>query len=98
MEIERVYYKHYRYRKNMVNQLVMGVLRKPYHYQKGTTKWEPSCKGGATECHLVLDNDEEIVTVAECSLKDNFVYAIGRNIAYGRALKVFNEQYEEIPF
>ena len=101
MNISRIYYKHYRYKHNMPVSVHDVGLR---HYTQGKTKWQPACRGGKTECHLVLDNDTEIVGVAECSPKDAFVYKVGRDISLGRAMKKFcywqqaNSDYAKLPF
>lgn len=92
MKIEYVYYKHWRYFDNTLNKCsVMNQPDIPCRYTRGQTKWQPTCMGGLTECHLVLENEIEIVGIAECSLKDNFVYALGRTIAYGRAMKQYQD-------
>lgn len=114
-EIERIYYKHYRYKeelyklgkylKEKFEYGTMGYeIQNALSYTRGKTKWRPSCNGGKTECHIVLSNGVELVGIAECSLKDNFVYKIGRDIAYGRAMKQYLQYvedytyYQSIPF
>lgn len=90
MKIERIYYKHYRYFDNEHNENILmrfSDTLKPY--TRGEMKWQPTCKGGLTECHLILTNSQDIVGIAECSLKDNFNYRLGRAIAYGRAMKKY---------
>ena len=82
MEIEKVYYKHYRYPADWSYEK-LGM--QPYSRRK--TKWQPTCKGGRTICYLVLSNDNMVCGYADCSEKDNFSYKIGRQIAYGRAMK-----------
>ena len=90
MEIERIYYKHYRYLDREQNEALkyMDILRP---YTRGKTEWQPTARGGATKCYLVLDNGEEIVGIANCSRKDNFNYNIGREIARGRAEKEYKK-------
>ena len=89
MEIEKVYYKHYRYPSwYPVNLIEIEDLRP---YSRRNENWMPSTRGGLTVCHLVLSNDVDIVGTAECSTKDNFCYATGRKIAHGRAMKAYRE-------
>jgi len=45
-----------------------------------------SCRGGSTTAEIIFD-DQIFVGEANCSLKDNFCKRIGREIAYGRAMK-----------
>lgn len=100
MKIERMYFKHYRIPKSKYVAMIFDALSDPgynkkyyrkkyYRYSRCKTDWQPTARGGKTECHLVLDNGSEIVGTAECSVQDNFCYAIGREIAKGRALKKF---------
>lgn len=90
MEIEKVYYKHYRYFdfEQNHNSVASGDLL-PYTKQK--TKWQPTCKGGATQCFVVLENGTKIIGKAICSKQDNFVYAIGRKLACDRAMAVLQK-------
>ena len=77
---QRVYFEHWRY--------VDGATDKyPLRYTKGETEWMPACRGGKTVAHVVAEDGTEVIGEALCSLKDNFVYQIGRDIALGRALK-----------
>lgn len=51
------------------------------------SKWpRPWPKGGATVCILEV-GDDKFVGWTVCSMSDNFCYAVGRDIAQGRALK-----------
>jgi hypothetical protein len=91
MEIEHIYYKHWRYfdkEQNDDSLLYMNILRP---YTRRETEWQPTARGGKTECHLVLSDGTEIVGTAECSKKDNFNYSIGRQIAHGRAVKKYQK-------
>lgn len=91
MEIERVYYKHYRYFDTEHNgNFVTDDVEIIRPYTRGQTAWQPTCKGGRTECHLIVNEQLEIIGVANCSLKDNFNYRLGRAIAFGRAMKKYN--------
>ena len=58
------------------------------HYTRGKTYWEPALRGGVTRCYI-YDDTKELVAIgeAQCSLEDQFVYRIGREISLGRALK-----------
>jgi hypothetical protein len=57
-------------------------------YTKNDPGFSPSCRGGITLVS-VLDGDGKTVAEASanCSLKDNFSYRIGREIAFGRLMK-----------
>lgn len=89
MNVKKVYYKHYRYQE-------LPVLLDLRYYNRRKSEWQPSTKGGKTECHLVLEDDTEIVVDAECSLKDNFCYRIGRLISFGRAMKIYKMWLKQI--
>ena len=65
-----------------------------HHYSKGKTQWPPTCKGGLTECHILMNDGTEIVGRAECSRKDNFQYSIGRKLAFGRASQAYHKLLE----
>ena len=87
----RVTYKHYR-----VDRETGDLL----HYQRPHTKtngvrvkpkFKPAERGGLTTCTLI-DGETATVGHATCSEKDAFCYRIGREIAYGRALKRLEEQ------
>lgn len=54
-------------------------------------KFKPSANGGETRCVIVLKNGIESVGTSECSVKDNFCYKTGREIAYQRALAKLEE-------
>jgi len=45
----------------------------------------PTTKGGAVYC-IVEDEFIKLITVAYCSMSDNFCYKIGKDIAYNRAM------------
>lgn len=47
-------------------------------------------RGGQTECIIILPDGTEIKGKARCSKKDNYCKRIGRDIAFGRALKALN--------
>ena len=89
MEIKKIYYKHYRYQE-------LPVLLDLHHYNRRKSVWQPSTKGGKTECHLLLEDDSEIVAIAECSFQDNFCYRTGRLIAFGRATKQYQQWLKQI--
>ena len=91
VKIEKVWYKHYRLPQEQDKEKI-------YPYSRGKMDWIPACRGGLTACTILDENGNEFYAEAECSLKDNFVYATGRKIAYGRALKQMREYYEEAPF
>lgn len=85
MDIKKVYYKHYRWEYCGDNNYVIAP------YSRTLKQFYPESNGGETECHLVLQDNSEIIGIAECSLKDNFNYKIGRAISYGRAMKKYHE-------
>lgn len=82
---ESIVFKHFRIDPN-------GEL---HHYRRGKdrksdtplTSWTPRERGGMTICYIYQDDDLVGMGMAHCSLKDQFVYRIGRDIAKGRALK-----------
>lgn len=83
MDEPAIVFKHYRY------PLSKGTWpqNKLFHYRRGWSDWEPTPRGGMTECY-VKRGDEVVATgVAVCSKKDAFSYRIGRAISRGRALK-----------
>ena len=93
MKVKKVYYKHYRYFDfNGHPDLYYEVQ----HYNRRKSVWQPSTKSGKTECHLVLEDDSEIVAIAECSLQQNFNYRLGRIISYGRATKQYQQWLKQI--
>lgn len=65
-----------------------------HHYSKSKTQWPPTCRGGLTECHILMNDGTEIIGRAECSRKDNFQYSIGRKLAFGRASKAYYKLLE----
>jgi hypothetical protein len=89
----KVFVKHFRYTDNGDGSLSM------YRHRRGKHEYVyfyPETKGGKTEVTIqVFDehNDPVIkfVGVANCSLKDNFCYKLGREIAFGRALKQLDQ-------
>lgn len=93
MKVKKVYYKHYRYYDFNGHPDLYYPL---HHYNRRKSEWQPSTKGGKTECHLVLEDDYEIVAIAECSLQDNFCYKTGRLISFGRATKQYRQWLEQI--
>lgn len=89
MEINKVFFKHYRYVQGTNN-----IKR----YFRGRSEWEPSTKGGHTICIIVGENNKEYAGFSVCSDKDTFNYKVGREIAFGRALKfmsVCKQAYKE---
>lgn len=93
MNVKKVYYKHYRYFNFNGHPDLYYPMQ---YYNRRKSVWQPSTKGGKTECHLVLEDDSEIVAVAECSLQNNFNYKIGRQIAFGRAVKKYHLWLEQV--
>lgn len=90
MDIVKMYYKHYRWEYCGDDNYILAP------YSRTLKRFYPESKGGETECHLVLRDGTEIVGVAQCSLKDNFCYRIGREIALGRALKKYADWLEQV--
>ena len=89
MKVKKVYYKHYRYEKN-------SAVPRYRWYKRRSKEFEVMPYGGVTECHLVLEDNSEIVGISECSMQDNFNYKIGRQIAFGRAVKKYHLWLEQI--
>ena len=89
MKIKKVYYKHYRYEKN-------GAVPRYRWYKRRSKEFEVLPYGGVTECHLVLEDNSEIVAIAECSFQDNFCYRLGRIISCGRATKQYRQWLKQI--
>ena len=89
MKVKKVYYKHYRIEKN-------GAVLRYRWYKRHSKEFEVMPYGGVTECHLVLEDNSEIVAIAECSFQDNFCYRTGRLIAFGRAAKQYRQWLEQI--
>jgi len=84
MEIEGIYYKHYRNYKDEC-----GKVSTHRYYKSGDnkSKWHPASTGGKTECiTLVSYGGEtfEIMASAKCNTKDLFCYKTGREVAYFR--------------
>ena len=90
--IRKVIFEHYRYvdEKHLPDHLELDTR---YRYKRNLKPFVPSAKGGSTVCKIVLDDDTELSSCAECSTKDNFSYKTGRQIAYGRVMKKY-EQYK----
>ena len=96
-EIKKIKYKHYRKPdcKWVDCNNIIRYSRKCNWFSYPKFDVKPSPKGGKTECVLILDSGEEITGVAYCSMKDNFNYKRGREIAYGRAMKQYQMRYEK---
>ena len=73
------------------SRYLLSYSRK-FGFKKGTSfeGKPPSSKGGATWCRILVGDDHEANGFTHCSLMDNFCYAIGREIALGRALAIFH--------
>lgn len=54
-----------------------------------------SHRGGRTEVSILLTDGTRLSGVATCSLLDNFNRALGRNIAFGRALTPFLKEIRQ---
>lgn len=96
MEIERKYFKHYRY--TMQDLFFMGLTHRKgdlLPYSRRVTFWEPATKGGQTQCVLELDDGKVIVGIAYCSKEDNFCYKIGRKVAEGRAMEMLKRWQQD---
>ena len=89
MNVKKVYYKHYRYE-------VGGTIPRYRWYKRRSKAFEVYPFGGVTECHLVLEDNSEIVATAECSMQDNFCYRTGRLISFGRATKQYRQWLAQI--
>ena len=89
MNVKKVYYKHYRYE-------VSGTVPRYRWYKRRSKEFKVYPYGGVTECHLVLEDNSEIVAIAECSMQDNFNYKIGRQISLGRAMKKYHFWLEQV--
>lgn len=62
-----------------------------FHYRSHSE--HKSGKGGFTRAYILNpDGSERFAARADCSDKDNFCYARGREIAFGRLLKFVQEQ------
>lgn len=89
----RVVWKHYRIRKwywvvDSVQSCHIRKIAEPYSPSAHDSNFDPTTHGGRTEC-FIYGPDRQLVATGEalCSLKDQFVYKIGRQISLGRALK-----------
>lgn len=80
-----VFFKHFRYPKQMPSHLV--------HYSRTKTTWEPLPKGGETHCVVIRDGVRLGIGVAQCGSKDNFCYRDGRLVA----LAHFVDYHEHCP-
>ena len=56
-------------------------------YYRDKPNFRPYEKGGATLCTITFDSGKSFQGIAICSMSEQFCYARGRKIAYGRALK-----------
>ena len=77
----------------MKQQLPDGAKVKFHHdrvYRPGMEFFDALPRGGQTECIIILPDGTEIKGKARCSKKDNYCKRIGRDIAFGRALKALN--------
>lgn len=74
-----------------------NIMVRWYRKDKDKRNWQVAHeKGGKTEVAIdVFDEHGDplarFVGVALCSMKDNFCYKLGREIAMGRAFKQFDE-------
>ena len=79
----RFEYRHFRPAKEPVVRLRVMECRR---YMRGVSDWEPHECGGVTICHAYNEKEFLAMGLAFCSMKDNFSYRLGREIAKGRAL------------
>ena len=69
------------------------LLRVWEKHSDGTRDFEPYPRGGLTIVSIFDPDGNEVCSgEALCSLSDNFVYRIGRQIARGRAMIEFRRQ------
>jgi hypothetical protein len=83
VEIEKVYYRHYRY-EDFCGQ---KTLQRYYRSGKSRSIWMPTTRGGVTEAVAVVNyggESYEIVARAVCRNDENFCYKIGREVAKER--------------
>lgn len=90
---EKVIYKHYRvpeFAANFYNGNVplAEVEAVSVRYRKNTHDFKPALRGGYTTCTISYSElGLEVTGKAVCSPGDAFCYAIGRFVAYDRALQ-----------
>lgn len=75
-----VKYAHYR----RIQGRPYAFLRRHQWKQEG---WQPDPRGGITTATVTLEDGQTFTASAICSDKDNYPKSIGRQIAFGRALK-----------
>lgn len=99
--------KHFRipaYFAEFVADLPKREQRKPDNdmllpYSRHDKSFVPMTKGGQTVIEWT-DNPDEVIPlkgIANCSLQDNYNYALGRRIAAGRLDKLLAETYGVLP-
>jgi hypothetical protein len=91
-----VSFEHYRY-----NFYVYGWEDGPSRYRRKATKFDgefhfrnPGERGGKTICRIKIPFGPDNAVyegTANCSLQDSFCYARGREIAFGRAVKLLRQ-------
>ena len=57
-------------------------------YHRSEPNFEPHSKGGRTVCVVTMQSGTVFSAHADCSLADNFNYKRGREISFGRVLKM----------
>lgn len=76
--VVKIIVRHYRYPADFVFSLPVEYCRKHHGFI-------PATKGGLTRVILIFENGSVAHGSALCSKKDNFNYAIGRELATKRA-------------
>lgn len=90
VEIEQVYTEYYRLPEqfnkvtSLTEEAIINLVERYYRTKPNT--FTPSVKGGATRVVVKFSNGREVIGYSTCSVKDNFSYKLGRQIALGRAL------------
>lgn len=78
-----------------------GLHGTALRYFRSKPAFRPHERGGYTLCRLRHPGQEEVIGVASCSPYDNFSYAKGRVIAFGRAAALWHatngEALEPVP-
>lgn len=93
MEIK---YQHFRINKDTGRLEPWFKPRKSPDGEMVRPGYEPDPRGGMTICFLFDEDFPTAYGIAECSLKDQFQYKVGRKIALDRAIATFNGK--KIPY
>lgn len=82
----RTSFRHYRYNNK-------GHLRP---YSRELTPWQPTVRGGMTQCDLI-DEDGHTIAMGQtvCSFDDVFCYETGRQIAHKRAVEWLQRKLDQ---